>query len=80
MEEMIEGIPHVSIKDAAQELRTTHLRVLMLLKHRVLSGRQVDAAWYVERSSLDALKEDGLPGMAPAGCRASCTASSCGCK
>ncbi len=80
METMIEGAPHVPIEDAARELGTTHLRVLMLLKHRVLSGSQVDGAWYVERTSLDTLKEEGMPGVEPAGCRASCTASSCGCK
>lgn len=79
METMTEGTPHVTIEEAARELGTTHLRVLMLLKHRVLSGSQVAGAWYVERTSLDTLKEDGLPGMEPAGCRASCTASSCGC-
>ncbi len=80
METVIEGPPHVPIEDAAQELQTTHLRVLMLLKHRVLTGCQVNGAWYVERNSLDSLKEQGMPSVEPAGCRATCTASSCGCK
>ncbi|HEY6872225.1 MAG TPA: hypothetical protein VI298_05790 [Geobacteraceae bacterium] len=80
METVMEGTPHVPIEDAAQELQTTHLRVLMLLKQKVLTGCQADGGWYVERSSLDALKERGIPDAAPPACKTSCTASSCGCK
>ena len=80
MDIVMEGTPYVPIEDAALELQTTHLRVLMLLKHRVLTGCQADGTWYVERSSLDTLKEHGIPDAEPPSCRSSCTASSCGCK
>ncbi len=42
MEIVIEGIPYIPIAEATEELQTTHLRILMLLKHKVVTGRQVD--------------------------------------
>lgn len=80
MERMIEGIPHIPIDEAAAELETTHLRILMLLKHRVVTGYQVDGAWYIEKGSLVSLKTRGPERRGPAGCAASCGAASCGCK
>jgi len=80
MDTIIAGAPHVPIMTAARELETTHLRVLMLLKHTVVAGVQVDGEWYIERGSLDALKNlDSGPGVRAA-CRRSCRASSCGCR
>ena len=80
MERIIEGTPHISLADAAQVLMTTHLRVLMLLKHKVLTGSMVDGEWYVDKSSLDCLKSHGMSELEQASCRTSCAASSCGCK
>jgi hypothetical protein len=80
MELMIEGIPHIPIAEAAQELMTTHLRVLMLLKHKVLTGRQVEGEWHIEKNSLECLKKHGMDNLEQASCRTSCTASACGCK
>jgi hypothetical protein len=80
MELMIEGIPHIPIAEAAEELQTTHLRILMLLKHSVVTGRQVNGEWYVEKSSLACLKSHGLDPLEAAGCAATCKASTCGCK
>ncbi len=79
MELIVDGSPHAAIEVAARELQTTHLRVLMLLKHRVLTGCQVDGAWQVERSSLDALKNNTMPAPDPPRCTAYCQSSSCGC-
>ncbi len=79
MELLVEGSPHVTVDAAARELQTTHLRVLMLLKHRVLTGCLVDGEWHVEQSSLDALKRDTIPRPEPPTCKTSCTAVSCGC-
>jgi len=80
MDTMIKGTAHVEAGEAAQELQTTHLRVLMLLKQEKLTGSQVGGEWFVERSSLDCLKKHGLDPLETAACRASCSASSCGCK
>ncbi len=80
MATILEGIPHVTATEAAQELRTTPLRVLMLLKERKLAGRQAEGEWHVERSSLDCLKQHGLDPLEAAACRTACSSSSCGCK
>ena len=80
MEIMIEGIPHIPIMEAAEELQTTHLRILMLLKHGAATGCQVDGEWYVEKNSLACLKTHGLDRLEPAGCATTCKASTCGCK
>ncbi len=80
MELMIEGIPHIPIAEAAEELQTTHLRILMLLKHKVATGHQVDGEWYIEKNSLACLKSHGMDRLEPASCAASCTTSTCGCK
>jgi hypothetical protein len=79
METTIEGTPHITLADAAELLATTHLRVLMLLKHRVVTGSMVDGEWYVDKSSLDCLKRHGISPPDQASCRTSCTASACGC-
>ena len=80
MEKIIDGTPHIPLADAAQVLMTTPLRVLMLLKHKELTGSMVDGEWYVDQSSLDCLKSHGLSKLERANCRTSCTASACGCK
>ena len=80
MEIMIEGTPYIPIAEAAEELQTTHLRILMLLKHRVVTGSQVEGEWYIEQSSFAALKECGLERLEQSGCAASCGATTCGCK
>ena len=80
METIIDGTPHIPLADAARVLMTTHLRVLMLLKHKALTGSMVDGEWYVEKSSLDCLKSHDLNRLEQANCRTTCAASSCGCK
>jgi hypothetical protein len=80
MDRILDGKPHVEAEDAARELQTTHLRLLMLLKQEKLAGCQVGGEWFVERSSLDCLKKHGLDPLEMAACRTSCSASSCGCK
>jgi hypothetical protein len=80
MERIVDGAPHVPIEEAAQELKTTHLKVLMLLKNSALSGCQVEGEWYVEKSSLDCLKLHGIEPTRTADCATSCNPSACGCK
>jgi hypothetical protein len=80
MERIVNGTPHVPIEAAAQELKTTHLKILMLLKSKALSGCQSEGEWLVERSSLDCLKLHGIEPMKTSGCATSCKTSACGCK
>ena len=80
MERIVDGTPHVPIEVAAQELKTTHLKVLMLLKNKALSGCQVDGEWLVERISLDCLKLHGIEPLRTTGFATSCNPSACGCK
>jgi len=80
MDMMLNGTPHIQAAEAALELQTTHLRVLMLLKRQKLAGCRVGEEWYVERSSLDCLKRDGVDPHEMAACRTACSSSTCGCK
>ena len=80
MEIIIKGAPHVPITAAAEELMTTHLRILMLLKHKVLTGSSVDGEWYIDRNTLDVLKCHGMKTEERTECRSSCDATACGCK
>lgn len=69
----------LSLVEAAKELDTTSLKVLMLLKRNALRGTMVDETWYVDRASLDRFREQGMDLHEEVECRKSCKASSCGC-
>ena len=47
------GTNFVPLTEAAQLLKTTEAVVLQMLIMNELQGKKVDAAWYVDRSSLD---------------------------
>ncbi|MFA7061512.1 MAG: hypothetical protein WC156_11950 [Pedobacter sp.] len=70
----------VTIAEAAVELATTEVKVLMLLKHKDLEGELVDEEWVVSRNSLDCLKKHGIRSSENTSCRTSCQASGCGCQ
>lgn len=70
----------IGVMDAAQQLGTTHLKVLMLLKQGTLKGEMVAGEWLVEPASLDCLKAHGVDLTVQASCRSACSASKCGCK
>ena len=70
----------ISIVDAAKEVGSTHLRLLMLIKQGALQGELRDGEWYVSRDALAGFAAaDGGNRPVPA-CAASCKASSCGCR
>lgn len=64
---------------AAEELKTTHLKVLMLLKQKALTGDMIDGEWYVDRASLEHFLENGAELQPLGGCRTSCNAKLCNC-
>lgn len=70
----------LSVSEAASELGTTRLRLLMLLREGAVEGEQVDGEWYLSRASLDVLRVKGGPAPVSPSCRSSCSATTCGCK
>ncbi|MBI1920940.1 MAG: hypothetical protein HYS23_07635 [Geobacter sp.] len=70
----------LSVSDAASELGTTRLRLLMLLREGAVEGEQIDGEWYLSRASLDAIRAMGGPAPVSPSCKTSCTATTCGCK
>ncbi|KAA0888856.1 hypothetical protein [Oryzomonas rubra] len=69
----------MAFDEAAEELATTGLRLLMLLREGTLEGvEREDGSWLIARASLERLKEQGgVPPVKQKGCASSCTASGC---
>lgn len=73
----------IPLDEAAEELATTGLRLLMLIREGKLEGREEGGAWQVSRESLERLRERGMdPPAQQKGCASSCTSakSGCGCR
>jgi hypothetical protein len=68
----------VLLDDAATELSTTGLRLLMLIREGVLEANEVDGEWLISRESLERLKSTGLNPPETKGCGKACSASNCG--
>jgi hypothetical protein len=71
----------MELDEAVEELATTSMRLLMLLREGTLEGvEQEDGSWLIARASLERLKErGGVPPVKQKGCASSCTSSNCGC-
>jgi len=71
----------MELDEAVEELGTTGLRLLMLLREGTVEGvEQEDGSWLIARASLECLKKHGgVPPVKEKGCASSCTSSSCGC-
>lgn len=74
------GNKYLTVQDAARELSTTHLKILMLIKQGTLQGVMDGGEWQVETTSVENLKAHGIDPVAQPSCRTSCTASGCHCK
>lgn len=68
----------VTLEDAAEELSTTGLRLLMLIREGTLEGREVDGVWMVCGKSLERLKNAGIAPPEVKGCGKGCSGSGCG--
>ena len=70
------------IEEAAKELGTTVLSVLMHIKRKLLVAREVDGVWLVSRESLEDFCRDGQGRASLELCRSACAkgghCSSCG--
>lgn len=75
----MEANEQISIMDAAREVGSTHLRLLMLIKQGALQGELRDGEWFVRRNALAGFATaDGGSRPVPA-CAAKCKKSSCAC-
>ena len=72
----------VPIEVVAKELGTTEISVLMHIKRKLLSAREVDGAWLVSRESLEHFRRNGQITEGRELCRSACAnrggCSSCG--
>ena len=68
----IDGKPHVPVAEAAVELHTTPLRILMLIKRDVMKGIQVEGEWYVDTTTFGCFRahdtDEGKGGGCSSGC------------
>ena len=71
------GTSFVSVREAAAQLETTEMRVLMMLKKKELVGKMEDDAWYVDRASLQLCDKPKAADIVKPGCGGGC-GSGCG--
>jgi hypothetical protein len=77
MEMLIEGVAHIPIDEAAAELKTTPVRILMLIRQGVMRGSQVDEEWFVEKKSMSCYRNYADEIQKPGGCKGSCSSGGC---
>ena len=70
----------ITVDEVAEELHTTPLRVLMLIKEKALKGELRDGTWLVTRNSLNCFMVSGADLSLQASCHTSCSSSGCSCK
>ncbi len=70
--EPAETIEKISAIEAAAELKTTRLRIMMLIKEGMLKGAEEGGEWFVDRESIDCFKAHGGDVKAQRTCRTSC--------
>jgi hypothetical protein len=78
MDHFINGIPHLSLDEAAGELKTTPVRILMLIRQGVMRGRQLEEEWYVEKGSMACFRSYSGDSQKPGGCKGTCASGGCG--
>ena len=76
MEVILDGAPHVLLADAARELQTTPLRILMLIKRKVMKGVQVDGEWYVDTTTFGCFQSHDTADGKSVGCSSGCSGCS----
>lgn len=69
----------VPAEEAARELETTVLNLLMHIKRGLLVGREIDGVWHVTSESLTAYRQEGKGEKARVVCRSGCGANKGGC-
>ncbi len=77
---MINGSEYLPAADAAKQIATTPMKILMLLKEKALTGELINGEWYVATDSLACYDAHGQDPARQMGCRTSCTSTGCGCR
>jgi len=78
MERIIEGIPYLPMEEASRKLKSTGLRILMLIKQGVMRGCQVEGEWYVEKGTMGCFRSYETEDAKPGGCKGTCASGGCG--
>ena len=77
--EIINGIEYLPAADVAEQLATTQMKILMLLKEKALAGELINGEWYVTTDSLACYDAHGQDQVKQQGCRTTCTSKGCNC-
>ena len=67
----------MTLEEAAEELSTTGLRLLMVIREGGLAGFEEDGVWHVTRSAVAKLKRCGIAPVSGAGCGGNCAGGAC---
>lgn len=73
-----DAVKMVTLEEAAAELGSTGLRLLMMIREGTLVASESDGAWQISREVLDRLKRSGIAPLDQKRCPASCPATGCG--
>jgi len=76
---LIDGVEYIAATDAAEQLSTTEIRILMLIKQKALDGEMLDGGWFVTTASLGCYDKHAGEPEQQLQCRTSCSSSGCGC-
>ena len=76
-----DGIEYISAAAVAEQLETTEMKVLMLLRQKALCGQMIEGSWFVTAASLASFdRELAEPGALKGDCSTSCSGAGCGCR
>ncbi len=67
----------ISIEQAAQELGTTAVALLMQIKRKQVEGMEIGGVWHLPLESLEKIREEGLAKPVHKGCRGHCAGGGC---
>ena len=76
---VIDGMDYLSAAAAAEQLATTEMKILMLLRQKALSGLLVGGSWFVTKASVDGYDTTVCRQEEQPQCRTSRSGSGCGC-
>ena len=68
----INGIMYVTAAEAAEQLATTQLKILMLIKQKLLCGEMIEGEWYVTQESVASYNAEDQPAAQQHECRSGC--------
>jgi hypothetical protein len=73
MTEEINRILLMTATAAAEQLSTTQIKILMLIKQEILDGELIEGEWYVTRESVASYNPDDQPTAVHHECHSGCS-------